>query len=312
MRFAVLRRGRGFTLVELLVVIAIIGVLVALLLPAVQAAREAARRSSCSNNLKQLGIAIHNYHDTHLVLPPGWVTTLGTGWSVYILPQIEQGPLHSTLRFNTTTSAASAWAVDGSPEETACGTYINILRCPSAAVPRNVSNQGIPLRVPATYRGVASSTADSDDPSTSTPPANRHLERNDLEGIFIRNTSLKMADILDGTSNTFMVGESVWQDSTFNQNGNQMDFWYFGSPQISPTDSTEYSEHVGSTGVPYNARKIASTTGYVKELSFSSFHPGGAMFAFGDASVRFVPFTINYPVYQGLGSRDKGESDSNF
>jgi prepilin-type N-terminal cleavage/methylation domain-containing protein len=308
MRSCPRRCQRGFTLVELLVVIAIIGVLVALLLPAVQAAREAARRSSCSNNLKQIGIAMHNYHDTHQSFPPGCVTSLGTGWSVYILPQLEQGPLHSTLRFNTTTSAASAWAVDGSPEETACGTFINILRCPSAAIPRHVNNQGIPLRVPATYRGLASSTADSDDPSTSA--TGRHLELNDLEGILPRNRVVRMAEIIDGTSNTFMIAECHWE--TFTQDNNQMDFWYIGSPQISPTSSTEYSEFLCSTGVPYNARRIASTSGYVKELSCASFHPGGAMFALGDASVRFVPYTINYPVYQGLGSRDKGEIVSNF
>jgi hypothetical protein len=88
-----------------------------------------------------------------------------------------------------------------------------------------------------------------------------------------------------------------------------MDFWYIGSPQIDPwPNATEFSEFVGSTGVPYNARKIASTSGYVKELSFASFHPGGAMFALADASVRFVPYTINYPIYQALGSRNKGEA----
>ena len=303
------RAQRGFTLVELLVVIAIIGVLVALLLPAVQAAREAARRSSCSNNLKQIGIALHNYHDTHLTFPFGWNTSMGNAWTSLILPQMEQGPLHATIRFMPNPDCNnSTWAVDNSPEEIACCTLISTLRCPSAAIPPQVSNQGIPRRIPATYRGVASSTATSDDPSTATN--GRHLERNDLEGIFFRNVGVRMAEITDGTSNTFMVGECYWD--TFSQNGNQMDFWYIASPQITPTCSTEYSEHVGSTGVPYNARKDPTTTGYVKELSFASFHPGGAMFCFGDGSVRFVPYTINYPIYQGLGSRDKGEVVSNF
>jgi len=292
-------RRRGFTLVELLVVIAIIGVLVALLLPAVQAAREAARRSSCSNNLKQIGIALHNYHDLHLTFPFGW-SNRGQGWSACILPQMEQGPLYDTLEW----AEGNNWSIDGTPNERACGTLIPSYRCPSAAIPKHVNNQGIPERVPATYKAVASSTADSDDPGTSA--SGRHLELNDLEGIFFGDSKIGFREILDGTSNTFMVGECWWD--TFSQDGNQMDFWYIGSPQVDPwPNGTEYSEFVGSTGVPMNARKIASTSGYVKELSYTSFHPGGAMFTLGDASVRFVSYTINTATYQALGSRAGAE-----
>ncbi len=295
---------RGFTLVELLVVIAIIGVLVALLLPAVQAAREAARRSSCSNNLHQHGIALHNYHDIHLTYPMGW-SNRGQGWSACILPFIEQGTLYDTLQW----AESNNWDTNNTPNERACGTLIKTYRCPSAAIPEHRDNSGIPGRVPATYRAVASSTADSDDPSTSA--TGRHLELRDLEGIFFGDSRIGFKDITDGTSNTFMVGECYWE--TFSQDGNQMDFWYIGSPQVDPwPNSTEFSEFVGSTGVPYNARKIASTSGYVKELSFASFHPGGAMFCLADASVRFVPYTINYPIYQALGSRDKGEPIGNY
>jgi prepilin-type N-terminal cleavage/methylation domain-containing protein len=298
------RRNRGFTLVELLVVIAIIGVLVALLLPAVQAAREAARRSSCSNNLKQIGIALHNYHDIHLTFPMGW-SNRGQGWSASILPQIEQGTLYDTLQW----AEGNNWDIDNTPNERACSTLIKTYRCPSAAIPQNVNNQNIALRVPATYRGVASSTATSDDPSTS---ANgRHLELSTLEGIFFGDSRIGFKDITDGTSNTFMVGECWWE--TFSQDGNQMDFWYIGSPQIDPwPNATEFSEFVGSTGVPMNARKIASTSGYVKELSFTSFHPGGAMFTHCDASVRFIPYTINQATYQALGSRNGSETIGNF
>jgi prepilin-type N-terminal cleavage/methylation domain-containing protein len=303
------RTRTGFTLVELLVVIAIIGVLVALLLPAVQAAREAARRSQCSNNLRQIGIGLHNYHDTLGSFPFGW-SNRGQAWSAMILPQIEQKPLYDTLEW----AESNNWDANNTPNERAAGTLIPTYRCPSAAIPQHVNNQGIPQRVPATYRGVASSTADSDDPSTSA--VGRHLEQLDLEGLFFACSRIRMADITDGTSNTFMIGESRWD--TFSQNGNQMDFWYIGSPQADPCNcntgagGTEFSEFCGSTGVPYNARAIASTTGYVKELSFSSFHPSGALFCFGDASVRFVPFTIDAAVYQGLGSRDKGEPANNF
>ncbi|MEX2172871.1 MAG: DUF1559 domain-containing protein [Pirellulaceae bacterium] len=297
------RSRRGFTLVELLVVIAIIGVLVALLLPAVQAAREAARRAQCSNNLKQIGIALHNYHDTIGVFPMGWANR-GQGWSAMLLPFIEQRPLYDTLQW----AESNNWDANNTPNERACGTFLKAYRCPSAAIPEHHTNQGIPNRVPATYRGVASSTADSDDPSTSA--VGRHLELLNLEGIFFGDSKIRMADILDGTSNTLMVGECYW-DIRFSQNGNSMDFWYIGSPQIDPwRNGTEYSEFVGSTGVPYNARKIATTSGYVKELSFASFHPGGAMFAFGDASVRFVPYTIDALIYQAGGSRSGGEVNS--
>jgi prepilin-type N-terminal cleavage/methylation domain-containing protein len=302
---------RAFTLVELLVVIAIIGVLVALLLPAVQAAREAARRSQCANNLRQMGIAMHNYHDTFLKLPFGW-SDRGAGWSTMILPYIEQKPLWDTLGF----AEADNWDSANTPNQRACATYITTYRCPSMGViPKHITNQSIPDRVPASYRGVASSTADSDDQSTS--KVGRSLELKDLEGVFFGCSQIRMAEIADGTSNTFMIGESRFD--TFSQDGNEMDFWYIGSPQIDPcscltsgTGGTEFSEFCGSTGVPFNARAIPSTSGYVKELSFSSLHPSGAQFVIGDASVRFVPFTINPQTYQALGSRNGGESLSDF
>jgi prepilin-type processing-associated H-X9-DG protein len=152
---------------------------------------------------------------------------------------------------------------------------------------------------------VASSTADSDDPGTAT--AGRHLELTDLEGIFFGNSRINMKDVTDGTSNTFMVGECYWE--TFTQDGNQMDFWYIGSPQIDPWpgSATEYSEFVASTGVPMNARKTASLSGYVKELSFTSYHPAGVMFCYADGSVRFVTYSMDAVSYKALGSRNGGE-----
>jgi prepilin-type N-terminal cleavage/methylation domain-containing protein len=301
--------SRGFTLVELLVVIAIIGVLVALLLPAVQSARESARRTQCANNLKQMGLAMHNYHDTFHVFPFGW-SDRGAGWTTMILPQIEQKNLYETLQW----AEGNNWDTDNTPNERAAGTFIPVFRCPSAAIKKSDDNQGIPNRVPSCYLGVASSTADSDDQSTSV--VGRSMENIDLEGIFFVCSKVRMAEITDGTSNTFMVGE-CWHDRTA-QDGNEKDYWTIGSPQIDPcscnggSGGTEFSEFCGSTGVPYNARKIASTSGYVKELSFSSFHPSGAQFCLGDASVRFVPFTIDSATYRALGSRNGGETLNNF
>ncbi|ADB16103.1 protein of unknown function DUF1559 [Pirellula staleyi DSM 6068] len=294
---------RAFTLVELLVVIAIIGVLVALLLPAVQAAREAARRMSCSNNLKQLGIAMHNYHDTLGTFPSGWISTNGAGWSALILPQIEQTNLYNSLDFNATNS----WSATG-PNRTACETLIAGYRCPSMAAATKEDFNGIAGRVPASYRGVASSTADCDDPGGSI--SGRHMESADLEGILFGNSGVRFGDITDGTTNTFMIGES-WHDSAFNQDNNSADFWYIGSPQIK-NNQTEYSEFVGSTAVPMNSRKIATTNGHYKELSYTSYHPGGAMFCLADGSVRFVSYTINLATYKALGSRNGGETIGDY
>jgi prepilin-type N-terminal cleavage/methylation domain-containing protein len=293
------RLQRAFTLVELLVVIAIIGVLVALLLPAVQAAREAARRAQCSNNLRQIGIGLHNYHDTYQTFPFGW-SNRGQGWSACLLPFIEQAPLWNTLQW----AESNNWDSANTPNQRACETVIKTYRCPSAAIPEHVNNQSIPGRVPACYRGVASSTADSDDPSTSA--SGRCLEANDLEGIFFGDSRINFKDITDGTSNTFMVGECYWDK--FTQDGNQMDFWYIGSPQVDPwPNATEFSEFVGSTGVPLNARTMAATSGYQKELSFASFHPAGTLFSMSDASVRYVTYSMDGVTYKATGSRNGGE-----
>ena len=124
--FDMKRLKRGFTLIELLVVIAIIAILIALLLPAVQQAREAARRTQCKNNLKQLGIALHNYHDTFGVFPYGFDAREAL-WTVMILPQIEQGNLYATIIWQE--GGAGNWDADGSPNEIACGTVLEAFRC---------------------------------------------------------------------------------------------------------------------------------------------------------------------------------------
>lgn len=301
-----IRRVRvGFTLTELLVVIAIIGILVALLLPAVQAAREAARAMSCKNNLKQLGLAMHNYHDTYAVFSFGW-SDRGQGWSAAILPQIEQQAIFDSLEW----AEGNNWEDVGTPNQRACETVISVFRCPSMAVTEHKAATGIARRVPASYRGVASSTATSDDESTSYN--GRSMEDLDLEGIFFGCSKVTFGYITDGSSNTLLFGESYF-DEVFFQDNNEMDFWYIGSPQIDPWNcagtniATDFSEFVGSTGVPFNARKIATTSGYVKELSFASYHPGGSHFTMADGSVRFISYTINFPAYQALGSRNGGE-----
>ena len=313
MMFTAPRRS-AFTLVELLVVIAIIGILVGLLLPAVQSAREAARRMSCSNNLKQHGLALHNYHDTFGVFPYGW-DDRGVVWNTHILPQVEQGALYETLIFQE--SGPGNWAYDDGPNEAAAGAYIAAYRCPSMAVDPHITNDGIPGRVPASYRASAGSEASSDDESTKVP-GTKSMESLDLDGIFSACSKTKFRDILDGTSHTIMVGEST-PDPDFVKDGQAMDHWYIGSPDADPcrcdggNGGSEFSEVAGSMYVRMNARQREPTlNGRLMELSFGSFHIGGAQFTLCDGSVRFITESIDMDTYRGLGSRDGKEVPQDY
>jgi len=305
---------KAFTLVELLVVIAIIGVLVALLLPAVQQAREAARRMSCSNNLKQLGIALHNYHDTHQTLPFGW-NNLESSWHASILPQIEMDNLFETLIWQE--GGDGNWG-SGSANTRACETVIPAYRCPSMAQPEHVNNSSIPERVPGSYLCVASSQAlgDSDQ---DVPSGEVYLGMYEQDGVMYGLSSTRFADITDGTSNTALIGET-YTDHTLARDGEAADHWYIGAGQTggwNATDSlqdngTEFAEIAGSMRTKMNAVLDPAVSGDYADCAFGSYHPGGAMFVFCDASVRFVPETVDINVYRALGSRNGGEVPGQF
>ncbi|HUQ68164.1 MAG TPA: DUF1559 domain-containing protein [Planctomycetaceae bacterium] len=321
-------RRRGFTLIELLVVIAIIAILIALLLPAVQQAREAARRTQCRNNMKQLGLAIHNYHDNFRVFPYAWGSVQET-WSALILPGIDQAPLYNTLvwhrtptdDWSTITSADPTW-----PNKVACGVSVPALRCPSLPLPEGFNNSGIPNRRPASYRVVTGSLIASDDNSTRPAPFNvapyTSLEFSPardpgVNGIMVGAGSTGMRDITDGTTNTVMVGES-YTDPSYSKDGQGMDYWNFFIPQIWDNGTmrcwsagngsgSEHSEAAGSTLVKLNSRLNPAVNGVLMEVSFGSYHVGGAFFTMGDGSVRFISDNIDALLYQGLGSRNGGE-----
>jgi prepilin-type N-terminal cleavage/methylation domain-containing protein len=301
------RRQRGFTLVELLVVMAVVGVLVALLLPAVQQAREAARRTSCANNLRQIGVALQNYHGEHGTFPFGW-NDHGTGWTAMILPQLELQSLYDRIVF--TESGAGNWG--SGTNQDAAGTLIPVYRCPSMAQPLHVDDSGIPLRVPASYRGCGASDVVSDDASTVPTPGGRSFQELNLNGMFFGCSRISLRDVLDGTTTTILIGEAR-TELEYVQDGNAMDVWYLGSPQIDPckcdggVDGTEFSEFVFSTAVPINARFRAALTGYEKEVSAGRYHSGGAQFCLVDASVRFIADSVDLTVYRSLGSRHGGE-----
>lgn len=308
------RRIRGFTLIELLVVIAIIAVLISLLLPAVQQAREAARRSQCKNNLKQLAIGLHNYHDSFRVFPFGW-DLRGAGWSAMMLPSIDQAPLYNTLIFQE--SGPGNWD-SGSANQVACETVLPVFICPSQPLPLHMNYNGIANRVPASYRGSASSTAVSDDESTiPIPPGGTSLENTRQDGMFFACSSIRLGDVRDGTTNTIMLAES-YTDPDFTKDGQGMDYWYIGSPQADPcacdsgTGGTEFTEFVGSTAVKINARLDPTMNGELMEMSFGSYHVGGLHVVLADGSVRFVSANINQQTWKALGSRNGGETIGDF
>ena len=301
----------GFTLVELLVVIAIIGTLIGLLLPAVQAARESARRAECTNHVKGLSLALVAHHDAQRKFPFGFSAHEAL-WSARILPFVEQEPLFGTLIWQE--SELGNWDNLASPNSKACGLLIPIFRCPSMPVAEHVDNEGIPGRVPTSYRTCAGSNVYSDDSSTLAPglPADRmSLEQYPLNGMFFGDSAVRLQDVTDGTSKTIMVGESS-TDPNYVKDGQAMDYWAFGAPQIGAwvkggIGGTEYSEGVGSTGPRMNSRFDPSLPGTIMEMSFGSYHPSGVVFGFADGSVRLLNPDMNLAVYQGMGSCAKGE-----
>lgn len=299
---------RGFTLVELLVVIAIIGILVGLLLPAVQAAREAARRMSCSNNMKQIALSLHNYESTHKKMPFGW-NTHGTLWSAMVLPYMEQTNLYGTLEF----SESRNWGTDNTPNALAAATLISTFRCPSMPIEEHLNYNGIPGRVPVSYRANGGSEVTSDDSSTRPIPNTKSFEMLGLNGVFYACSATRFGDITDGTSNTFAVGESH-TDPNFVKDGQGMDFWAIGSGQIDPcrctgsNNGTEFSEAAGSTYMAMNLQiNNPGAHGRLMELAFGSYHVGGAQFGLCDGSVQFVSENIDLTIYRNLGARNDGQ-----
>ena len=309
----------GFTLIELLVVIAIIGLLVAMLLPAVQQAREAARRTTCRNHLKNIGLALHNYHDTHGCFPFGFDERESL-WSAMILPQIEQSPMYGTLVFQE--SGPGNWDSGGTNEMAAC-TLIPVYRCPSMAVSEHIddnpSGSIMEGRVPISYRACSGSNGWSDAASTIPPDApsgSVALDSILLNGMFYGSSRLRFADATDGSTNTILVGES-YTDPLFIKDGQAMDYWQLGAPQTGTwvpgeNGGTEFSEGIGSAGPRINSRLDQSVTGAVMEVSFGSYHTGGATFGFTDGSVRFISETIDIQTYRALGSRQGGEVVNDF
>ncbi|MGL4943392.1 MAG: DUF1559 domain-containing protein [Thermoguttaceae bacterium] len=324
------RVQHGFTLVELLVVIAIIGVLIGLLLPAVQAAREAARRMQCQNNLKQIGIALHNYHDIAQSLPSGW-NNIGFCWNGAILPYIERQNIFDTLIFEETGDktvypyGAGNWRPTDTtydpalqpPNAKACATIISTYVCPNFPNSLQVNNQYIVGRVQNSYLGSSGWWSATDAESHLAPVGLTSIkdevishQRPRQNGLLFGFSNVKFTSIDNGLSNTIAVGE-VAGDSSFGNNGNANDHWYIGSDQIDPCNTSdpssgggEFSEVCGSGFTPLNTRwKDPTYDMRLMQLSFGSYHPNGANFVRADGSVFIVNDSIDLGVYRKMFSR---------
>ena len=325
----------------MLVVIAIIGVLVALLLPAVQAAREAARRSQCTNNLKQMGIALHNYHDANNTLPPGYVSAvdptvtdpcdqdaenshsidLGPGWAwgAMILPQIEQGPVYNAINFNLSLAFSA--------NDTASHTLVNAYLCPSDGGPNLVPV----FSDPPVSAGASNGTTIVDTVArgnyvgmwglgeicagsgpTGTPNVGSVGNQN---GLFGRNSRVRMADIVDGTSQTIAIGERSHNLSYVTWTARSIGGWLGktslvegGTDQFNPSPEECWTQVMGPAGLEDGNRTINQPMAHVED--YWSRHPGGANFLFADGSVHFLKATVNPATWRALATRAGGEAVS--
>lgn len=278
-------RRAGFTLVELLVVIAIIGILVALLLPAVQAAREAARRTQCQNNLRQYGIAIHNYHDVQNWLPIG--NTWARMWTFQsrILPYMEQGNIYKLIDYKYPSTCfdygASQQAISRDRDPGYHMVTVDI--CPSDPLGGRVCETNastVGYHGTTEYLGVMGTSSTSND------------------GTFYSDSRIGLESITDGTSNTIIMGER----------GIPSDLYWGWTYCGAGYDGTGDGDNQCSTKYPFSPGKDDGA----HNLHFWAHHPGGGQFLFGDTSVSYMSYNVNFATFQALSTRNRGEVVSGY
>ena len=333
---------RAFTLVELLVVIAIIGILIALLLPAVQAAREAARRMQCTNNLKQLGLAMHNHHDSLKLFPPGSLSTTRTnpdqavpdsgagvhalGWNFFLLPYMEATATYEhtaqilrrenpniTFDRPIETGVIRWWTPrqTSTPENNGARIVISYLQCPSCPMDEyNINAGNMGENAKSNYIAIAG----NDRLSLNWQGLRNPVNTGDVlsykgSGIFYPNSKVKMGGISDGTSNTVMFGEIHGRQSEAVGNS-PASVWiglsqgnYLNGIMKSTRDSATKDNDQPRYRINYPANLDAWN-------AVRSLHTGGANFGVADGSVQFVSETIDADTYDTLGSRMSGKSVS--
>ena len=341
-----IRRPRpgGFTLIELLVVIAIIAVLIALLLPAVQSAREAARRSQCVNNLKQIGLGLHNYESAQNVFPPGYVSSFnkndydacdddaengpsidygsGWAWASMILPQMEQGPLFNSINFNLSVAYAA--------NNTCSLAVLNVHLCPSDSGPATIPVFADPPDPAQPGSFTASNIVDTVSRgnyvgmyglgevcanSGGNDVANNNGTNDPLgihNGMFYRNSRTAIAEVTDGTSNTIAVGERSHNLSYVTWTARSINGWLGvtrgiegGTDQFNPSPEECWVQVLGPAGLEDGARTINQPVAHVED--YWSRHPGGANFLFADGSVHFLKSSISAVSWRALATRNGGE-----
>lgn len=314
-------RQKGFTLIELLVVIAIIAVLIALLLPAVQQAREAARRTQCKNNLKQIGLAIHNYHDTYnrfpgIGLQVGW----GHNWTVSILPYADQAPLYNMWVFTGTDTGWRGDGVGGPNNANYDNKQIPWMICPSSPLPVFLTRFPNPVLPAAGYMAVTGAAPNGlyqpASGSTWWPSSgNNGIYSN--SGLIVQEACKQMRDCTDGLSNTILIGEQ--SNFTFDPTGvNKADAragatwgWAMGSnsgwaagPGGGGATTIRYAPNakvLGTDGC------IATTENQRINTPLNSAHTGGVQLLMGDGAVKFISENINMATLTYLAARDDGQ-----
>ena len=282
------RRIRGFTLIELLVVIAIIAVLVALLLPAVQQAREAARKAQCQNNLKQIGLAIHNYHDQSQCFPMGSARDAAGSWgyAMFLLPFIDQANAYNSVDFNNADCCVLLrglqTAVPPKPEPQSLAYKMFI--CPSDPNGSRLLVDGSPSAYPcgnlypADYLGVSGDTENG---------VNTFSGR----GVFYTRSSTRFANLTDGASNTMLIGErGIPNDLVWG--------WVI-------CGGMEYDQYLGTSRGLSPGKNAPYTAGIVER--FWSWHPGGSHFLFGDGRIQLLSYSMDFNTYKQLSTRAGGE-----
>ena len=320
------RMRLAFTLIELLVVIAIIAILIALLLPAVQQAREAARRSTCRNNLKQIGIALHNYHDTFSVFPPGHAYRPGTlnnagggavsggtngrndgpgwAWSFFILPQIDQAPLYNLFNPSYSIADVAPGKIAGPANNRPLAkSLVAWGRCPSSVAPQTANSGGAGTTGAIRPHAVTSYKACTGSFHNGVSMWSFTNQRR-ANGLFHRDSQIRMRDVTDGTSNTFAIGEVDWTVHT----GARL----YGS--VHPSDGLTNGGSNRLMGHGEHAMNPPPTAPSVlRAYSFHSPHEGGCFFLFADGHVSFISENIQHTGRPwnppGNGNNDRFDRD---
>ena len=307
---------RGFTLIELLVVIAIIAILIALLLPAVQQAREAARRTQCRNNMKQLGLAIHNYHDNNRKFPMGTrYPTSAPNWRIAILPFLDQAPLYNQLNF------AGSFNAGYTNNTVLTSLFVAAYKCPSSTLPSNSTsfsgNSGAGML--HDYVGISGATPDPAARTSECSPEHRYGGITCINGMLSPNLSRSMRDVTDGTSNTMIIAEQSGPIGTADLRANYYGGWGGFTRPMGGTDSiatltswTTTTDTWGTavTTVRYSPNPAVTSSGndnvYDMNTALTSYHEGGVHVLMCDGAVRFVSENVAFTTLTNLASRADG------